>query len=110
MHEYALIFRATRPVDPAVLPTRNAAARDWALTLRGQGVLRAASPLEDEGRVVSEHGVVPVSSGGAIASVLIIEAASLDAATKLVQDHPGLAYGTEIEVRPVKAVGVPPAR
>ena len=43
MPEYALIFRTTRPVDPAALSARNAAARDWAIALRERGVLRTAS-------------------------------------------------------------------
>ncbi len=112
MPEYALIFRTTRPVDPAALSARNAAARDWAIALRERGVLRTASPLEEDGRVVRQDGVELVVGGGAIAiaSVLVIEAASLDAATSLAEGHPGLAYGTEIEVRPLKSVVLPPSR
>jgi len=53
MHKFALLFRATRSVDPADLALRNTAARDWALALRRDGTLRAASPLEDEG--VTSH-------------------------------------------------------
>ena len=114
MPEYALIFRTTRPVDPAALSARNAAARDWAIALRERGVLRTASPLEEEGRVVRQDGVELVVGGDggaiAIASVLVIEAESLDAATSLAEGHPGLAYGTEIEVRPLKSVVLPPSR
>lgn len=43
-----------------------------------------------------------------VASVLIIEAEDLNAAVALAKGHPGLAFGTEIEVRPVKVV--PPPR
>lgn len=105
MYEYALIFRRTAPLDPADLPARNAAARDWALALKQQGVLRSAAPLEDDGRVVSLRGAETVSNTGLIASVLVIEAESLDAAVRLAEGHPGLAFGVEIEIRPVKVVG-----
>lgn len=110
MPEYALIFRRTSPLDPAELPTRNAAARDWALALERRGVLRSAAPLQDEGRVVSARGVGAVSNTDPIASVLVVEAESLDAAIRLVQGHPGLAFGIEIEIRPVKRVVPAPAR
>ena len=102
MHEYALIFRRTAPINPADLPTRNAAARDWALALERRGVLRSAAPLLDEGRVVSARGVGPVSNADPVASVLVVEVESLEAATTLAQGHPGLAFGVEIEIRPVK--------
>lgn len=110
MQNFALIFRRTVPVNPADLPTRNAAARDWALALGARGILHSAAPLEDDGRVVSASGVSPVSSGESVASVLVIEAESLDAATRLVQGHPGLAFGVEIEIRPVKPAGPGAAR
>ena len=110
MPEYAFIFRRTAPVDPADLPTRNAAAREWALALERRGLLRSAAPLQDEGRVVSARGVGSVSNTDPVASVLVVECESLDAATSLVQGHPGLPFGVEIEIRPVKRVVPAPAR
>ena len=53
--------------------------------------------------------MTPVSADGAVGAVLVIAAQDLDAAVTLAKTHPGLAYGTEIEVRPVKAVALPPA-
>ena len=108
MHEFALLFRRRVPIEPAEVPALNAAARTWALALRDRGLLRTASPLEEDGRVVSAHGVGPVADPAAIASVLVIEAESLAAAVALTQGHPGLAHGVEIEVRPVKIVAPPP--
>jgi hypothetical protein len=105
--EFVLIFRPTRAVDPADLPGRNAAARDWVLALRRDGLLSAASPLEDDGFTVSQQGVTPVVRDHAIASVLVVLATDLEAAVALTKGHPGLAFGTEIEVRPVKAVALP---
>ncbi len=108
MQEFALIFRPTRAVEPEALPRRNAAARDWALALRRDGNLHAASPLEDDGVVVSQDGVTPVARDHAIASVLVIQAQSLESAVALAKGHPGLRFGTEIEIRPVKAAAPPP--
>jgi hypothetical protein len=108
MHEFALIFRPTRALEPEELPRRNAAARDWALARRRDGTLVGANPLEDEGVRVRQAGVTQVTGADAVASVLIIQAPDLDAAVALVRGHPGLAFGTEIEVRPVKAVAAPP--
>jgi hypothetical protein len=107
MKEFALIFRPTRPVPPAELPARNAAARDWALALGRDGTLRNAHPLEAEGFVVGAQGVAPVAAEGAVASVLVIRADDLESAVALAKGHPGVAYGTEIEVRPLKAVILP---
>ena len=108
MSEFALIFHAARAVASADLPRRNAAARDWALALRRDGTLHAASPLEDGGFVVTGQGVTPVAGDRAVASVLIVRARDLDSAVALAKGHPGLAFGTEIEVRPVKPVALPP--
>ena len=108
MHEFAFLFRPTHAVDPADLPRRNAAARDWALARRGEGTLRGASPLEDFGFTVSQQAVTLLPPDHAVASVLIIEAPDLESAVTLAKSHPGLAFGTEIEVRPVKAVAPPP--
>jgi hypothetical protein len=109
MQEFALIFRPTRPVAPDELPRRNTAARDWALALRQGGTLRNASPLEDDGFTVTQQGVTPASRDRAVAAVLVVEAKDLEAAIALAKGHPGLPFGTEIEVRPVKP-GVPPPR
>lgn len=107
MHEYALISRRTAPSSAADLQVRSAAARDWALALDARGVLRSAAPLLDEGRVVGARGVGAVPGTAPIASVLVVEAESLDAATSLAQAHPGLAVGVEIEIRPVEPVRPP---
>ncbi len=108
MHEFAFIFRSGRAVDPASLPKRNAAARAWALARHSEGSLRRGSPLEDTGAVVTQAAVKPLANEHAVAAVLVLELATLDAAVALAKTHPGLTYGTEIEVRPVKAVALPP--
>jgi hypothetical protein len=107
MHEFALIFRPGRALEAADLPRRNNAARDWALALRRDGRLKLASPLEEAGFTVTQQGVAPVARDRVVASVLVVAAADLDAAVALAKGHPGLAFGTEIEVRPVKVVALP---
>jgi hypothetical protein len=104
MQEFAFIFRTGRDVAAADLPRRNAAARDWALAHRRDGTLRTASPLEDAGFLVSQKGVAPVGPDRPVAAVLVIAAGDLDSAVAQALGHPGLAFGTEIEVRPVKPV------
>lgn len=108
MQEFAFLFRATRALGADELPRRNAAAREWVLARQSEGILRGASPLTDEGFSVSAQGVAPFAAQGAVASVLVIHADDLERAVALARQHPGLAFGTEIEVRPVKAVSVPP--
>jgi len=107
MSEFALIFRATRSLTSEELPVRNAAAREWALSLQARGVLKHAFPLEEPVMVVrpSPQPSPEIGRGGsAIASVLVIDASDFDSAVALVKTHPGLAFGSEIEVRPVKSV------
>lgn len=109
--ERVLAFRAGQTVTGPDLAKRNAAVRDWALARHADGTLRTASPLEDDGAVITAQGVTPFSRDHAVASVLVIAARDLDAAITLAKSHPGLAFGTTIEVRPVKPVAGPsPAR
>jgi hypothetical protein len=102
--EFALIFRPTRPLDPKDLTRRNAAAREWALTLHREGVLAHAAPLESEGVRITEEGSSPPDEAKSIGAVLVIRAKDLAAAAALSKTHPSLPYGIEIEVRLVKAV------
>jgi hypothetical protein len=108
MNEFAFIFRATRPVPPDDLPRRNAAARDWAIARRNEGTLVRASPLADDGLWVAQDSVTPMADARPVAAVLVIQAPNLESAVALAKGHPGLAFGTQIEVRPVKLVVPPP--
>jgi len=108
MPEFALLFRSTRTLDAEILLRRNDAARQWALGLRTGGMLRTASPLDDHGVTVSQQHVSSVIQERVVLSVLTVEASDLDTVISLVQGHPGLAFGTEIEIRPIKPVVTPP--
>ena len=102
MHDFALIFRPTKPIAQADLQRRNEAARAWALALRKDGVLLYAAPLEDDGIVVSASGTASTPNQPPVASVLIITARDSEAVLALVKTHPGLAFGTSVEIRPLK--------
>ncbi len=102
MAEFALIFRSTRSLTPEELPIRNAAARDWALSLKEKGVLKHAFPLEQSSVSVEDLKVTQVRSD--VASVLVIEERDVQAAVALAVGHPGMRFGTEIEVLEVKSV------
>ena len=105
MSSFAFVFRASSDLSPEDLARRNAAARDWALARQADGALQLPAPFEGAGAIVSSAGTAPISD---LASVLVIDAPDLDAALALARSHPGLAFGTTIEVRPIKAT--PPAR
>ncbi len=101
MATFAFIFSSSAKLAPDVLATRNAAARDWVVERQREGSLKLPAPLEEKGFAVTRDGVAP--SQGGIASVLVIDAPDMAAALALARTHPGLAYGTEIDVRPIKA-------
>jgi hypothetical protein len=47
---------------------------------------------------------VPITAG------LIIRARNLEAAVTLARTHPGLGFGTQIDIRPVKPLAAPAAQ
>lgn len=100
MQQFAFVFRSGSSLSAEALATRNAAARAWALERRDEGVLAAAAPLAPEAHVVSAAETVVTTSD--VASVLVIEAADLEHALAIARAHPGLAFGTRIEVRAVR--------
>lgn len=104
MAEFVLIFRSTRSLTAEELPVRNAAAREWALALKEKGVLKHAFPLEEQVTVVRPAPEASSETGKSVASVLVLESVDFEAAVALAKAHPGMRFGTEIEVRPVKSV------
>jgi hypothetical protein len=108
MHDYALVFR-TRSLPPEEVARRAPLVRDWAVALRERGTLRASTLLEDEGVAVAPDGsTTPVLADGAVAALTVIQAADLAAAVALAKTFPGLAFGTTVEVRPVRPLPGPP--
>ena len=79
----------------------------WFERLTAQGKAIAGNPLEPEGRVVSGKGGRVVADGPfaeskeAIGGYFLLKVNSLEEATVIAKECPGLAYGAVVEVRPV---------
>ena len=79
----------------------------WFDRLRKEGKAIAGNPLEREGRLVSGKSGRVLSDGPfaeskeAIGGYFLLKVDSLDAAVAIAKECPGLAYGAQVEVRPV---------
>ena len=79
----------------------------WFEGLANQGVMKAAQPLQEEGRIVScnNGGTVAdgpfVESKEAVAGYLLIQAESLEEAVAIARKCPTIQYGSSVEVRPI---------
>ncbi len=82
----------------------------WADSLAQSGVLRGAQPLRDEGKIVARAGGASVTDGAfaeskeAIGGYFLLAVPTIDEAVRRAQSCPILAYGAEIEVRPIAGV------
>lgn len=111
MHEFGLLFRTNDNLPPDQLARRAKLVRDWAIHLRETGVFRSTALFESTGVGIGPGGKpAPIVPDGAVAGVTVIQAADFDAAVKVAQTFPGLAFGTTVEVRALKPLpGGPPA-
>jgi hypothetical protein len=79
----------------------------WIDDLVQRGVHRGAQPLMDEGRVVAGANGTSVTDGAfaeskeAIGGYFLLAVADIEEAVRLAQACPILAYGAQIEVRPI---------
>src|SRR5690242_21835969 len=107
---YMLIFRGTdwyKDLTPE--QTQQVADRwmAWFNRLKDEGKAIAGNPLEREGRIVSGKNGRVVSDGPfaeskeTIGGYFLLRVNSLDEAVAIAQQCPGLAYGAQVEVRPV---------
>lgn len=107
--EHLLLIRGTHwnsGLSPAELQRIMTDFYGWVEGLQNKGVLRGAQPLMEEGRLVTcAQGLVTdgvfAESKEAIAGYFLLGVASTDEAVKLAQACPILAYGAQIEVRPI---------
>ena len=108
--EYLLLFRgADWPCDlsPAELQEAMSKVRLWFEGLANQGIMKAAQPLSDEGRIVSckTGGTIAdgpfVESKEAIGGYLIVTVNTLEEAVAIARQNPMLQYGGSVEVRPI---------
>ena len=109
-NEHIIFMRGTHwnsSLSPAELQSVMTDFYAWVDGLRDQGLLRGAQPLMEEGKMVSGAKGAAVTDGvfaeskEAIAGYFLLAVASTEEAVRLAQACPILAYGAQIEVRPV---------
>jgi hypothetical protein len=108
--EYLLLIRGTHwnaALSPDELQRVMTDFYAWVENLTRVGVHRGAQPLMEEGKVVSGAKGASVTDGAfaeskeAIAGYFLLAVPDIDAAVRLAQACPILAYGAQIEVRPI---------
>ena len=107
--EHLLLIRGTHwnsGLSPNELQRVMTDFYGWVEDLQHKGLLRAAQPLMEEGKLVTE-AQGPVTDGvfaeskEAIAGYFLLAVAATEEAVKLAQACPILAHGARIEVRPI---------
>lgn len=108
--EYLLLIRGTHwnhGMSPAELQRVMTEFYGWVEGLSKAGIHRGAQPLMEEGKRVTGPGGRTVTDGvfaeskEAIAGYFLLAVDSMETAVRHAQACPILAYGAEIEVRPV---------
>ena len=108
--EYLLLVRGTHwnsSLSPAELQRVMTDFYAWVESFSERGIHRGAQPLMEEGKLVSgTHGVnvtdgLFAESKEAIAGYFLLAVSGMDEAVRLAQACPILAYGAQIEVRPI---------
>jgi hypothetical protein len=108
--EYMLLFRGNdwhRGLSPQEIQEAVKQMYAWLDRLTAEGKAKAGKPLFPEGRIVSQKKGRSVADGPfaeskeAVAGFFLLEVSSLDEATEIAKEFPGLNYGATVEVRPV---------
>ena len=108
--EHLLFVRGTHwnsSLSPAELQRVMTDFYAWVGGLQERGILRGAQPLMEEGKLVTGTRGAFVTDGAfaeskeSIAGYFLLAVDSTDEAVKLAQACPILAYGAQIEVRPI---------
>jgi hypothetical protein len=108
--EYMLLFRGTdwhKGLSPEEIQGVVNQMKAWFDCLTAEGKAKAGKPLFQEGKIVSQKKGRSVADGPfaeskeAIGGFFLLEVGSLDEATEIAKDFPGLNYGATVEVRPV---------
>ena len=117
-NEHLLLIRGTHwnhGMSPAELQRVMTDFYAWVDGLSRGGILRGAQPLMEDGKLIAGAKGTSVTDGAfaeskeAIAGYFLLAVASTDEAVRLAQACPILAYGAQIEVRPVADVCRPMA-
>lgn len=108
--EHLLLIRGTHwnhGLSAAELQHVMADFYAWVDGLAQRGLHRGAQPLMEEGKIVADAKGATVTDGAfaeskeAIAGYFLLAVPDMDEAVRLAQACPILAYGAQIEVRPV---------
>ena len=108
--EYLLLIRGTHwnsSLSPAELQRVMTEFYAWVDTFTQRGLNRGAQPLMEEGKIIAGAKGASVMDGvfaeskEAIAGYFRLGVSSMDEAVRLAQACPILAYGAQIEVRPI---------
>jgi hypothetical protein len=108
--EYLLLFRGTdwhRGLTAEEIQEVVKQMYAWLDRLTAEGKAKAGKPLFPEGKIVSQKKGRSVADGPfaeskeAIGGFFLLVVSSLDEATEIAKDFPGLNYGASVEVRPV---------
>lgn len=109
--EYLLLFRGNdwyKGLSPEEMQSVASKWMGWFKRLMDEGVCLAGQPLEREGRLVSGKNGRVVSDGPfaeskeAIGGYFLLRVNTMDEAVAIAKECPGLAYGIQVEVRPVR--------
>ena len=109
--EYLLLFRGNdwyKGLSPEEMQKIAGTWMAWFKRLTDEGICLAGQPLEREGRLVSGKNGRVVSDGPfaeskeAIGGYFLLRVNTIDEAVAIAKECPGLAYGIQVEVRPVR--------
>jgi len=109
-HEHLLLIRGTHwnhGMSPAELQRVMTDFYAWVENLSATGIHRGAQPLMEEGKLVTGANGHSVTDGAfaeskeAIAGYFLLAVDTTEEAVRIAQACPILAYGAQIEVRPI---------
>ena len=109
--EYLLLFRGNdwyKGLSPEEMQAVAGKWMAWFKRLMDEGTCLAGQPLEREGKTVSGKNGRVVSDGPfaeskeAVGGYFLLRVNTMDEAVAIAKDCPGLAYGIQVEVRPVR--------
>jgi hypothetical protein len=112
MKQFVLIFRqgSTGPVSPEERAKRSAEILTWARKWIGEGYSFDPRQLGQESYRIAPDGEGDGSGERSVVNLLFLNAKDFDDAVRIAKTHPGVHFGTHIEVRAWTAPGPPVAR
>jgi hypothetical protein len=107
--EYMLLFRGAqwdKDLSPEEIQKIMGQWNEWLERLTMQGKVKAAQPLERDGKIVSGKGGTVADgpfaeSKEAIGGYFLLQLDDFNEALEIAKECPALEYGVTVEVRPV---------